>query len=325
MKRLLLLILILILTGVASCSKQKNYEPIRVGIVLTTSGLGKNTYNDSALKGLNKAREDFGIDFVYRIPSTIGDDVKLLEQFAREDYDLIIATGFLMNAACEQVASEYQGSKFAIIDSVVELPNVSSLLFKDNEAAFLLGLLNAEISESGNVGFIGGGQLPLIRNIHYGYSQGVDYINSSIQVKAAYLTGANSFNDPLQGKKQTNLLIEQGVDAVFHIAGNSSIGVIEACREKGVYISGEKGIPNGTSEIISGEIVRNADVAVYNIVEAVLEKEFDGSVRSFGIAENGVDIDIAQHIKSDLSEEFIKSLGNVKDRVRSGDIIIEEL
>lgn len=291
-------------------------KPLRVGIVLSTGGLGDKSFNDSAYKGLEKAKEDLGIEFKYVEPASPAEDEEFLRQYADADYDLIIATGFQMTEAAKAVAADYPDLKFAMIDDVIDLPNVKSLTFKEEEGSFLVGALAAMMSKTGTIGFVGGMENPLIKKFQVGYEQGAKYVNPKIKVLSVYTTGPNPFNDPVRGKENAISEINQGADVVYHAAGGTGIGVIDAAKEKGVYAIGvdsdQDGVAPGT---VLTSMIKRVDVAVYDTVKSVKDGDFKPGLTVYGVAENGVGMTDFKFTKEKIGAEKIAKLDEIAKKI----------
>ncbi|MEF9932797.1 MAG: BMP family ABC transporter substrate-binding protein [Cetobacterium sp.] len=299
-------------------------ELVRVGLVLSTGGLGDKSFNDSAYRGLEKAKKELGIEFKFVEPASPAEDEEFLREYADADYDLIIGTGFLMTDALKSVANDYPNKKFAIIDDVVELPNVRSLNFKDQEGSFLMGALAAMMSKTGTVGFVGGMESSLIKRFESGYEQGAKYINPNIKVLSVYTTGTNPFNDPVRGKENAISEINQGADVVYHAAGGTGMGVIDAAKEKGVYAIG---VDSNQDEVAPGVVLtsmlKNVDVAVYNAVKDIQENKFTTGNVIYGIAENGVGTTEFEFTREIIGEDNLKKLEDIKTKISDKSIIIK--
>jgi basic membrane protein A len=298
-------------------------KPMKVGIVLSTGGLGDKSFNDSAYRGLEKAKQDLGIDFKYVEPASSAEDENYLREYADAGYDLIIATGFTMTDATATVAKDYPEAKFALIDDAVDIENVRSLTFAEKEGAFLAGALAAMMSKTGVVGFIGGMEVPLIKKFQRGYEEGAKYINPDIKVISTYTASQNPFNDPVKGKENTISQINQGADVVFHAAGGTGLGVIDAAREKGVFAIGadsnQDGIAPGT---VLTSILKNVDVAVYDTIKSVQDGNFKGGIEVFGVKENGVGVTDFEFSKDKIGEANLQRLQEITDKIKAGEIKI---
>ncbi len=329
MKRFLTLLALLAMVLLTACGGKKEEaapapevaaeKPLKVGIVLSSGGLGDKSFNDSAYRGLENAKKDLGIEFKYVEPAYPSEGY--LREYAEAGYDLVIATGFLMKDATEKVAKDFPDVKFALIDEVSTLPNVSSLVFAEDQGSFLVGALAAMMSKTGSVGFVGGMEIPLIQKFQKGYEMGAKYVNPNIKLGSLYTSGSNPFNDPVRGKENALSLIKQGADVVYHAAGGTGIGVIEAAKEAKVFAIGvdsnQDGIAQGT---VLTSMMKYVDVAVYNAVKAVKEGTFKGGEQRFGVKEGGVGTTEFEFTKDAIGADNLAKLEAIKKDIIDGKI-----
>lgn len=305
----------------SSESDSKEGKVTRVGIVLSVGGLGDNSFNDMAYSGLKKAEKELGIEMHFMESKSTNDDEEHLRMFAEANFNLIIATGFLMQESCTKVAKDYPDKNFAIIDSVIDLPNVASLVFKEDEGSFLVGALAGMMTKNNVVGFIGGMDVPIIRKFHSGYEAGVKYVNPRAKVVYKYTTGDNPFNDPEQGKVNTKELIKEGADVIYHASGGTGLGVIEAARESGKYAIG---VDNDQDWMAPGTVLtsmlKRVDVAVYRTVAKLLNGELNGEINSFGIAEGGVGTTDFKYTRDEIPYSVLSRLESIKNKIIDGEI-----
>lgn len=298
----------------------------KIGIVLSIGGLGDKSFNDSAYRGLEQAKKELGIEFKYVEPGSTAEDEQYLRQFADAGYDLVIGTGFLMADSLKKVAKEYPELKFAIIDSVVDLPNVASLVFKEHEGSFLVGALAGLMTKSNVVGFVGGMDIPLIRKFQTGYIQGVKYVNPNAKILGVYTSGSsNPFNDPVAGKENALSLIGQGADVVYHAAGGTGMGVIEAAKQKGVYAIGvdsnQDGVAPGT---VLTSMIKKVDSAVFKTTKAVNNNNFKSGINVFGVSEDGVGTTEYEFTKDIIGQGNIDKINQIREDIKSGKITVKE-
>jgi basic membrane protein A len=299
---------------------------LKVAIVYSVGGLGDHSFNDAAQRGLERAKKELGIDFVgYEPKDPTSEAEGQLRTYAESgEYDLIIATGFMMKDALTTVAKEFPEQKFAITDErVPELTNVASLTFKEHEGSFLAGALAAMMTKSDTVGFIGGAEAPLIQKFEAGYEQGAKYVKPDIKVLSVYIGGTNAFHDPASAKSRTEAVVGQGADIVYHAAGSSGQGMFQAAKDKGIYAIG---VDSNQDDLFPGTILTSmlklVDVAVYDLIKDIKDGKFEGKIYEFGVKEGGVGLTDFEFTKDKIGEENIKKLDEIKEKIASGEIVV---
>ncbi|MGL4947273.1 MAG: BMP family lipoprotein [Cetobacterium sp.] len=300
-------------------------KPLRVGIVLSTGGLGDKSFNDAAYRGLELAKKDLGIEFKYVEPATPAEDEEFLREYAEAGYDLIIATGFQMTESARTVAADYEDVKFLMIDDVVDLPNVKSLIFKEEEGSFLVGAIAGLMTKTNAVGFVGGMENPLIKKFEVGFKQGAEYVNPGVKFFSVYTTGPNPFNDPVRGKENAISEINQGADVIYHAAGGTGMGVIAAAKEKKVFAIGvdsnQDGVAPGT---VLTSMLKNVDVGVYDTVKALQNGEFLAGLSIYGAKENGVGVTEFEFTKDIIGAEKLQKFEEIKAKLMAGEIKVND-
>lgn len=298
--------------------------PVKVGLVLAMGGLGDKSFNDSAYAGLTKAEKDFTIVTKYVEPSQWVEEEAYIDEFVANGYDLIIATSFTALDAMEDIAKKNPKVKFAIVDIEAKGDNIASLVFKENEGSFLVGAVAAQMSKSGKVGFIGGMDIPLINNFKRGYEQGAKYINPDIDVRTIYVGGDAPFNDPVRGKEGALSLATQGVDVLYHAAGNSGNGMLDAVKEKNIY---GIGVDSNQDWMVQGKVLTSmmkyVDRAVYKIIKDTVEGNFKGGIYAFGIKEGGVGTTDFLYTKEIIGEKNIAEIKEIEKKIVSGEIEVK--
>ncbi|URN82778.1 BMP family lipoprotein [Acetobacterium wieringae] len=301
-------------------------RPFKVGIVLSIGGLGDKSYNDLAYEGTRLAQEKLGIEFSYTEPATsIETEIEYgahhLRQYAKEDYDLVIATGFLFKDACEKVAQEYPDVQFVIIDSVVAAPNVTSLTFKTNEGSFLVGAVAGMVTKTNTIGYIGAQDTEIFQEFRNGYEQGAVYVNPEVSIASRIVGGDNPFAVPNRGYELANELIAQQADVVYTVAGATGIGAIEACKEKGIYAIG---VDSDQDYIAKGTVItsmmKKIDTAVYTAIELAMKGELKSGILEFNIANGGIDTSPFTHTRDQLPADALAKLDQIKKDIISGKI-----
>ena len=295
-------------------------DEFKIGLITDVGGVNDGSLNQSAWEGLEKAGEELGVEVNYLESATDADYQPNMETFVDEDYDLIISVGYMLADATREAAEANPDTKFAIIDdSSIDLPNVTSLMFKAEQASYLVGYVAGLTTKTNNIGFVVGMTNETMNQFGYGYCAGAIDANPDITVQQF---NANSFADSATGKTMANTAITNGADIVFQAAGATGLGVIEACQEAGVYAIG---VDSDQSSIAPKTVLTSAmkrvDNAVYDAVQELIDDKLEGGVQTFDLAAGGVDIAPSQDL---ISDDVIKAVDEVKEKIISGDVVIPD-
>jgi basic membrane protein A len=290
----------------------------KIGLVTDVGGVNDGSFNQSAWEGLQLAAEDFGVEANYLESATDADYIPNIETFVDEEYDLIISVGYMLADATREAAEANPDVKFAIIDdSSIELDNVSCLMFKQEQASYLVGYVAGLMTETDNVGIVLGMATETMHQFGYGYTAGVLDANPDATVQQF---NANSFSDSATGKADAKTAITNGADIVFHAAGATGLGVIEACQEDGVYAIG---VDSDQSSIAPDTVITSAmkrvDNAVYDAVEELINGELVSGVKTYDLSIGGVDIAPTQDL---LPDDVIAAVEEVKEKIISGEVVV---
>ncbi len=261
----------------------------RIGLILATGGLGDKSFNDISYAGALKAKEELGVELDYVEPKAIAEYEGYQRDFASSgEYEIIVCVGFDQADALNKIAQEFPNQKFAIVDMVVNQPNVASLLFKANEGGFLLGVIAAYMTQSKKIGIVGGMDIPLIRDFFIGFEEGVKWANTGATVLPTVYVGG--WADPTKGKELALSLIDAGCDVIWAAAGKSGLGALEAAKERGVYAMGVDACQCylGEGKHIFASMTKRVDVAVYETIKAAFTGTFQGGVMEKGVSEGWV-------------------------------------
>ena len=240
-----------------------------------------------------------------------------IRRMAEKGASPIIAMSFSQASAIEKVAKEFPKLKFAIIDMVVELPNVQSVVFKEQEGSFLVGMMAALASKTGKVGFIGGMDIPLIRKFQCGYEQGAKYANPKVEV-TSNMTGTtpSAWNDPTRGSELAKAQFAKGVDVVFAAAGGTGVGVYQATKDAGKLAIG---VDSNQNHLHPGtmltSMVKRVDVAVLGAFKGTTP-----GVTVLGLKEGGVDYAMDEHNAKLVSADMKKKVDAAKADIIAGKI-----
>ena len=214
----------------SSSSDESSKETITVGMVADIGGINDESFNQSAWEGLQQAQKDFGIEIKAIESKQSSEYLSNMESLLDEDVDMVIGVGNTMKDDIKTEAENYPDKQFMIIDETYdEIPsNVTPVLFRENEAAYLTGLIAGRMTKANNVGFIGGMDFPVIQRFECGYIAGVKEANAKADIKTQY---AGTFGDTAKGKSIANQMYGNGADIILSAAGGPGLGAIESAKE----------------------------------------------------------------------------------------------
>jgi basic membrane protein A len=275
------------LTMVAGLAQAADYTP---AVVYDMGGKFDKSFNEAAHNGAEQFKQETGIEYRDFEPTNPSQREQALRQLAQRGANPIVAIGFSYGPALEKVAAEFADTHFAIIDMVVEQPNVKSVVFKEHEGSFVVGALAAMASQTGKLGFVGGMDIPLIRRFACGYEQGAKYINADAEI-LQNMTGTTpaAWNDPSKGAELAKSQFDRGADVVYAAAGGTGTGVYQAAKDNGKLAIGVDSNQNylqpGT---MLTSMVKRVDLAVYNAFKEGMGDSWEAGVQVLGLAEGGV-------------------------------------
>lgn len=317
MKRTLLSLL-----AMAAMSASAFAADIKPAVIYDLGGKFDKSFNEAAFHGAEKFKADTGIE--YRDFEIANDSQReqALRRFARDGNNPIVVPGFSWAAPLVKVAAEYPDTNFAIIDMKVEGPNIRSIVFKDEEGSYLVGVLAALASETGTVGFIGGMDVPLIRNFACGYKGGVLATNPDATVLEA-MTGTtpDAWNNPVKGGEIARSQMDQGAGVIFAAAGGTGLGVLQAVADADKLAIGVDSNQNGIQPgHVLTSMLKRVDVAVYDAFMDAKNGEFTTGVSVLGLAENGVDYAMDENNAELVTDEMEAKVEAVKADIIAGKI-----
>ncbi len=289
----------------------------KVGLVTDVGGVEDQSFNQSAWEGLCRAEEEFGITVNYLASTTDADYAPNIETFIDEEYDLIICVGYMLAEATRTAAEANPDQMFAIVDdsSCSDLDNVACLMFKQEQASYLVGYVAGMMTEKNNVGLVLGMASESMHLFGYGYSAGVLDANPSASILQA---NANSFGDPAIGSSLATNFITNGVDVIFHAAAATGTGVISECDSKGIMAIGVDSDQNYLApETVITSAMKRVDNAVYDSVRKLVEGTLEAGVTVYDLSNAGVDIAPTTTL---LTDEVVAAVEEVKEKIIAGEI-----
>jgi len=282
------------------------------------AGLGDQGYNDLANAGGEIAANDLGVTWRVIESRTPADYVPNVDAGA-EQGALTIGVGFLMTEAISTVAGERPESRLLLIDSVVDAPNVASLVFKEQEAAFLAGVVAGLMTQSGRLGMIGGQAVPPVQRAEIGFRAGVAAVAPEVEISVAY---ADTFEDPAIGKEMALAQFGAGADILFAVAGKTGLGAFEAAGEQpgGRWVIGsDVSLLEPVPETELAAVRKGIDTAVYKTIQDLVAGKFQPGIRELGVAEGGVALD---PIDDRVPADVLQVVQAFKDQIIAGSLIV---
>ncbi|MDN2565294.1 BMP family ABC transporter substrate-binding protein [Aquibium sp. A9E412] len=299
---------------------------VQPAIIYDLGGKFDKSFNEAAYNGAEQFKQETGIDYVDFEISNDAQREQALRRFAEDGRNPIVMAGFSWAAALEKVADEFPDTDFAIIDIVVDKPNVRSVVFKEQEGSYLVGVLGAMASETGTLGFVGGMEIPLIGKFECGYVGGVKATNADATVIRNY-TGDTpaAWNDPTKGGEITRSQIDQGADVVYHAAGGTGVGVLQAAADAGKL---GIGVDSNQNYLHPGSVltsmIKRVDVAVYDAFADARNDAFSYGVNNLGLAEDGVGYALDEHNESLITDEMKAAVEQAKADIVDGKIEVHD-
>ncbi|QOS97791.1 BMP family protein [Brevibacterium sp. JNUCC-42] len=311
-------------SGNASGEAKKH---LKIGMVTATGTVNDNSFNQMTWESLQKFGIDTGAEVQYLQSASDSDIIPNLNQFIKDKWDLTFGVGFLMSEQVQKVAKDNPEAKIAIIDSVVDAPNVTSIVFKEHEGSYLAGVAAALSSKTGKIGFLGGIEMPVIKRFEAGFTAGAKAAKPDIKIVPIY-TGA--FDKPDLGKSTASTMFNQGVDIVFHAASSTGDGLFNEAKDR--HAKGENvwviGVDMDQSKIFGEDItmtsmIKRVDEATYRVSTDLLNGKFDGGKAvSLGLKENGVGL--AESTKKNISDEVWERIEEFKQKIINGEITVPD-
>jgi basic membrane protein A and related proteins len=291
-------------------------------VLYDMGGKFDKSFNEAAFNGAERWKKEAGKAYLDFEISNEAQREQAMRRMADKGATPIVGVGFAQSSTVEKVAKDFPKLQFAIIDSVVKLPNVESVVFKEHEGSFLVGMMAAMASKTGKVGFVGGMDIPLIRKFQCGYEQGAKYANGKVEV-TGNMTGTtpSAWNDPTRGAELAKAQFAKGVDVVFAAAGGTGVGVYQAAKDAGKLAIG---VDSNQNHLQPGtmltSMVKRVDVAVYTL----FKKTNPGQVTVLGLKEGGVDAAMDQHNAKLVTADMKKKVDTARADIIAGKIKVAD-
>ncbi len=320
MKRLILGMLAVTASAVSALAAD-----ISPAIIYDLGGKFDKSFNEAAYNGAEKFKTETGVAYVDFEISNDAQREQALRRFAEDGRNPIVMAGFSWAAALEKVADEFPDTKFAIIDMVVDKPNVRSVVYKEQEGSYLVGVMAAMASDSKKVGFVGGMDIPLIRKFGCGYVGGAKAAGATEVIQNMTGDTPAAWNDPTKGGEIARSQIDQGADVIYAAAGGTGVGVLQAAAEAdklGIGVdSNQNGLQPGK---VLTSMMKRVDVAVYNAFMDAKNDSFATGFNVLGLKEGGVDFAMDDNNKPLVDDAMMAAVEKAKADIIAGTVEVHD-
>ncbi len=304
-------------------------------VALVIGLLGDRSFLDSAARGIGWVNEQLpNVETKIIENADVGEQQLAARAMAEEGYDLIITVGYGSADWTAQIANEYPDAKFAIVDSTLDVPNGTGLIFREHDGSFTVGMAAAMLTKTGKVGYVGGMDVPLLRRFEEGFIQGVKYANPNVEVVSGWV---GAFNDPTKGKELALTQYQEGADIIYAAAGKSGEGVIAASEEQGLY---SMGVDSDQCYIAPGNVIcsmmKMVDVSVFDAVKSLTEGTLEAGNRVYGLDNDaigmcylyGIDSEFVDNGPADmvakLQDEVIPAVQAAVAKIKAGEMCVKD-
>jgi basic membrane protein A len=315
----LLLLYVVVTTSAAAAD-------LRPAIVYSVGGKFDKSFNESAYRGAEAFKTMSGIDYHDFEIRSDSESEQAIRKFARRGFDPIVAIGFNHASALQRVAPDFPETRFAIVDMVVEEPNVRSIIFREQEGAYLVGLLAAMASQTGTIGFVGGMDIPLIRKIACGYLLGALAADPNVVVlqNMTGTTGA-AWNDPVRGAELARSQIDRGADVIFHGAGTTGLGVLQAVADAGklgIGVDVNQNYLHPDNMLTS--MLKRVDIAVQSALSDAQAGNWESGVSVLGLEEGGLAWALDKHNDALVTDPMRAAVAMAEANIIAGELVVHD-
>ena len=306
-------------------STETDTVPLRVTMVYPSDCVGSAAYCDAFHIGVKATEEKLGITLI-EVNGMENDPIatEMLLRDAAQNSDLVLTAGYQMGDVLARVAPEFPDVKFAIFDVILDIANVASVNYKSNEGSFLVGAIAALKTKSGKIGYIGGVDVPLLREFEAGYVAGIQAINPDTEISVEYISeSVAGFGQPDKAKELALAQYESGIDVIYVAAGGSGQGVLEAAQEQQKFIIWVDSNGNHLAPgIVLTSMTKEISASVQRIIRETTNGNFMTGIRYFGLEDGGVSYALDEHNQSLLSDDIIMTVESLKAKIIAGEIVV---
>jgi basic membrane protein A and related proteins len=316
-----------LLAGGLAASAAAYAADMKPAVVYDLGGKFDKSFNEGVFNGAQRFKKETGVEFRDLEIQNDAQREQVLRKFAKDGYSPIMTVGFAWATALGKVADEFPNTKFGIIDMVVDKPNVQSIVFKEHEGSFVIGVIAAETSKTDKVGFVGGMDIPLISKFECGYAQGVKYASGGKSEVFANMTGTTpaAWNDPVKGGELAKSQMDRGADIVYAAAGSTGQGVLKAAADAGKF---GIGVDSNQNYLFPGHVLtsmlKHVDVATFDSFMDAKKGTWKPGIEALGLKEGGVDYALDDYNKALITPEVKAKAEAAKADIIAGKIQVHD-
>ncbi len=315
-----------VIAGILLASTAASAADISPAVVFDMGGKFDKSFNQGVYDGAERFKEETGIAYREFEVTNETQREQAIRKMAQRGANPIVGVGFAQAGPMETVAKEFPDTRFTLIDGVVDLPNVQSVVFKEQEGSFLVGVLAAMASESNMVGFVGGMDIPLIRRFACGYEQGAKHADPAVDV-IQNMTGTtpSAWNDPGRGSELAKGQFDRGVDVIYAAAGGTGIGVYQAAKDGGKLAIG---VDSNQNYLHPGSMLtsmlKRVDVAAYNAFKQAMDGTWEAGIKDLGLAEGAVGWALDEHNEALITDDMKAAVEAATASIVAGEISVHD-
>ncbi|MBU0584136.1 MAG: BMP family ABC transporter substrate-binding protein [Alphaproteobacteria bacterium] len=298
---------------------------IKPALLYDLGGKFDKSFNEAAYNGAEKFKSETGVEYVEFEVSNASQREQALRRFAEDGRNPIVMTGFSWAESLDKVATDFPDLQFAIVDMVVDKPNIRSIVFKEQEGSYIVGMLAGMASETKKVGFIGGMDIPLIRRFGCGYVGGAKAAGATEVIQNMTGDTPAAWNDPTKGGEIAKTQIDQGADVIYAAAGGTGVGVLQAAADAGKLGIGVDSNQNGLQPgKVLTSMLKRVDTAVYGAFMDAKDGKLAGGINDLGLKEGGVDYAVDDNNKDLITAEMKEAAEKAKADIIAGTITVHD-
>jgi basic membrane protein A and related proteins len=300
-------------------------QEVKPALLYDLGGKFDKSFNEAAFNGAEKFKAETGIEYVEFEVSNASQREQALRRFAEDGRNPIVMTCFSWAESLDKVATDFPDLQFAIVDMVVDKPNIRSIVFKEQEGSYIVGLLAGMASQSKKVGFVGGMDIPLIRRFGCGYVGGAKAAGATDVIQNMTGDTPAAWNDPTKGGEIAKTQIDQGADVIYAAAGGTGVGVLQAAADAGKLGIGVDSNQNGLQPgKVLTSMLKRVDTAVHGAFTDAKDGKLKGGINDLGLKEGGVDYAVDEHNKDLITPEMKAAAEKAKADIIAGTITVHD-